>query len=725
MASSTDRPYSKAGPGDGHPFRPYYTPREDAFVVSAPRFSTTNVSSSGSSTGSKAGSSASASGVSSAVSGTRGSTGKSHLGAGPPAAAHNRYFDGSSDEDLLAAAAAGSGSGASPPSGGGLQDRRSLTQIGKALLVAGGLQYASTLLAMPFEVGKLLLQIQWAPREDVWVKHTIRAGARAQQQGVLASNRKARSAKASVTDENGTQVWGDEGRMKRRRLSEAGMVAPRETDMNNVDEPEDMYEGGSPTELLPEAEGDWGELEGKDFGGEDDELSDEEDAEKYFNDLSSRPQRSFASSSHQGVSGTRRKATDQTGYVMRKNMFDEGTRPEFVMPVVFTGGVWEMIKAVARGREGWLGLWKGSFTTFVLDLVAGTVQPMLSSFLSVFVPGSKSLLPLPYTPKPWRTLSVIFASHLITGVLVSPLDLVRTRLIAQSTLPRHRKYRGPYDALVQVLEEEGGWKTTYLHPHLLVPTILDYTFRPFISLATPLFIDHYLRVDPNSSPVLYALWELIVSTIGLGLTLPIETVRRRLQVQARAEWGKKPQTKFGSSLVVKLGADGTEMPTTQSAASRTHSGGQGGVDAQQSNSSIGSHSGSGSRIGIKGLRTCVETRPEAYAGVIDALYRIVTEETTISPKAKVKARPGLSGSADDSAGVHTREGSTASGAGGDGALEMGLARSQILAPSGHSSLGGLGGLYRGFSMGFGANLLVFLLTVVSGERNTGTGWAEI
>lgn len=29
------------------------------------------------------------------------------------------------------------------------------------------------------------------------------------------------------------------------------------------------------------------------------------------------------------------------------------------MPVVVRGGVWEMIKAVARGKEGWAGLWKG------------------------------------------------------------------------------------------------------------------------------------------------------------------------------------------------------------------------------------------------------------------------------------------------------------------------------------------------------------------------------
>jgi len=35
----------------------------------------------------------------------------------------------------------------------------------KSLIAGGVLQYTSTALAMPFEVGKLLLQVQWVPRD--------------------------------------------------------------------------------------------------------------------------------------------------------------------------------------------------------------------------------------------------------------------------------------------------------------------------------------------------------------------------------------------------------------------------------------------------------------------------------------------------------------------------------------------------------------------------------
>ena len=40
---------------------------------------------------------------------------------------------------------------------------------------------------------------------------------------------------------------------------------------------------------------------------------------------------------------------------------EEGTRPEYVIPVGSASGVWGMIKRVGRFRsEGWLALWKGT-----------------------------------------------------------------------------------------------------------------------------------------------------------------------------------------------------------------------------------------------------------------------------------------------------------------------------------------------------------------------------
>ena len=288
---------------------------------------------------------------------------------------------------------------------------------------------------------------------------------------------------------------------------------------------------------------------------------------------------------------------------------------------------------------------------------------------------------------------MLLSSHLITGILVSPLDLVRTRLIAQSTLPAHRKYSGPYDAMQKTLREEGGWKTAYLHPNLLIPTILDFTLRPLLSLGAPLLIEHTLRLEPNTHPVSYAIAELAISPASLCITLPIETVRRRLQLQIR-----KPTS--GSK---------TADSTTGSSRKIT--------SATLQQASVPSHGGitlSTGQVGVRGLRTCVETRPLPYVGVVEAIYRIVTEESATTHIRTPKAAQGSSESVDGAA-------SDASGPAGPSMAQSGI----LAAKTGHSSLGGLRSLYRGFGMAFSANLVVFMLTLVSGERAGPAGWAEI
>ena len=511
-----------------HPLRPYYKPREEvSFVATAP----------------PSGGGGGGAGGGAAV----------PLGSGARA---NRYMPAEADAALAVAS-----------------ENTTPGNFLRGLFLSGALQFSSTCLAMPFEVGKLLLQVQWVPRQDVWARmHVPLPGSR------------------------------------------RGSTASREHDVMDEDP-------------WARARNSW---------DEDDGEPEEAGADEYFREEG----REEAPKAHP-------RRVDSGGYMVPDGVHDDEARPEFVMPVVVRGGVWEMMKAVARGKEGWLGLWKGAVTTFLLDVVSSTLQPLLTSVFSIFAPTVLSPVPISFSPRPIMTLMLLLASHVATGVAVSPLDLVRTRLIAQSTLPAHRKYHGPIDALRKILAEEGGWRTLYLAPTLLIPTLLDNVLRPFLSLVAPLLIENTLRLDPASGPISYALAELLLSTLALGVTLPIETVRRRLQLQ--------PPTPVRPA---RLGGLPTGAPRTAS----------------------------------RGLRTCVETRPVAYTGVTEALYRIITEETTVVP------RKGDDEDAEDAG---------------------------TLAASGYSSLGGLRSLYRGFGMGFSANLLVFVLTLVTGEREGASGWTEL
>lgn len=600
------------------------------FIATAARFSTTGTPDASAASSSKSFGAAAASGPNS-----------------------NRYMSSSDAKPYVATTSAG---------GFGEADA-SISDIFRVLLAGGALQYTSTCLAMPFEVGKLLLQVQWVPRDDVWISITQQATLA--QRRTVTTTRQPKAARPQSQDEESPDAWEQE-------------VAP---EANEWDEEANAHQD---------------ELEDELFEAD---LSDEDDADAYFRDVtskSSRPDTSLYSGRK------KRRMVDASGYVMRKSVYDQGARPEFVMPVVVRGGVWEMMKAVGRGKEGWLGLWKGSLTSFILEVTSSTIQPVISSVLSLFAPTALSPLPLAYAPYPYKTLGLLLSSHLITGILVSPLDLVRTRLIAQSTLPAHRKYSGPYDAIKKTFREEGGWKTAYLHPNLLIPTILDFTLRPLLSLSAPLLIEHTLRLEPNTHPISYAIAELAISTASLCITLPIETVRRRLQLQIRKPSGAKTEEVEASTMRKITSATVQQQQQQQQATTTTTS--HGGITLTTGN------------VGVSGLRTCVETRPIAYVGVVEAIYRIVTEETVATHTRSVakadqsSGEPNDGGASDASASAETHT----------------LAQSGILAAkTGHSSLGGLRSLYRGFGMAFSANLVVFMLTLVSGERAGPAGWAEI
>ncbi|KAI0666342.1 mitochondrial carrier [Trametes maxima] len=267
--------------------------------------------------------------------------------------------------------------------------------------------------------------------------------------------------------------------------------------------------------------------------------------------------------------------TEEHGYIIRQSLLEEGTQPEYVIPVGSADGTWGMMKRLAGFRaEGWLALWKGLLTTSVQNALTSVVQPLVYSLLqSIFSPLSPSLSS-PFGPT-LGTASVLLpvASQVLTGFLLSPLDLIRTRLIVQSSVQRHRTYSGPLDALQQILAQEGGVRGIYLHPHLLVPTLLDCTLRALVPLTLPGLVAANVglgaHISPETHPVQWNIAELLGGIVGSLVLLPFETVRRRLQVQTR----------------------GTARP----------------------------------------IKACVEIRPAPYNGMVDAFWHILTEERSDLP----------------------------------------------------------------------------------------------
>lgn len=386
------------------------------------------------------------------------------------------------------------------------------------------------------------------------------------------------------------------------------------------------------------------------------QLDDEGQVEAYFSDLQSR------GNSTVPTLLLPPRPTSPSGYLRRAGVHDEllGTKPEWIMPVVVQGGVWDMMRTLSKWKgEGWASLWKGQLTTCIWDASAGALQPLVLSLLTaLFLPTTAALsaLPLIHSPRPAPLLVLATLSHVVTTVFLSPLDLVRTRLIVQSSQPQHRKYSGPLDAGTAILREEGGFYTTYLHPHLFFPAVVEGLVRPLLFLSTPLIISRALRIEPSTSPVSFALAEFVLGSAALVLTIPLETVRKRLQIQTRAPF-------------VRGGRPG----------------------------GIG-----------RAWRTCVETRSLPYAGMVDAVYRILTEETGRIPRRRRRSSFNAQ-QEPTSPGPSVRE------------TEI----KEDLGPMGLGVGTGLRQLYRGLGMGIGANVVVLLLGVLAGGGEDRLRWTEM
>ena len=199
--------------------------------------------------------------------------------------------------------------------------------------------------------------------------------------------------------------------------------------------------------------------------------------------------------------------------------------------------------AALYNTSGAVGIWRATNATFLYSILLRTTDSFVRSLLLAIVglpeilgPDPSGLgaglsvtgtagfsgLDLSSSPNPLGSLAIVGLASCITGLLLAPLDLVRTRLIMT---PTSRPPRG----LVHNLRS----LPTLLAPSSLwLPTSLYHTIPQMFSAASPLFLRRQLRVTPELTPSLWSLASFTTSLTDLFLRLPLETVLRRSQVSA-------------------------------------------------------------------------------------------------------------------------------------------------------------------------------------------------
>ena len=198
------------------------------------------------------------------------------------------------------------------------------------------------------------------------------------------------------------------------------------------------------------------------------------------------------------------------------------------------------------GKEGVFGVWKGTNSTFVYGVLLRTIETWLRSCFSALLDlpdpglfqsgirlqgvGSPGILD---SPNPALSVAVVVLAAGMAGYILSPIDMVRTRLILTPVT------RGPR-ALIPSLRALPGFTC----PQNLAPiTLLHSTLPSLMTASTRLFLKAWLKIDPVLTPASYSVSSFFIAIGDLFIRLPLETVLRRGHIAMLAssttqEWSK-------------------------------------------------------------------------------------------------------------------------------------------------------------------------------------------
>ena len=121
--------------------------------------------------------------------------------------------------------------------------------------------------------------------------------------------------------------------------------------------------------------------------------------------------------------------------------------PEHQLTMRTPNSVLEVIAQLWQ-KEGAWGVWKGTNATFIYSVLQSLLENWSRSLLSALfnvpdlgVRGDLDRLVDIASPYPWASLFVAGAAAAITGLILAPLDLVRTRYVPPLLPPPYLRFQ--------------------------------------------------------------------------------------------------------------------------------------------------------------------------------------------------------------------------------------------------------------------------------------------
>ncbi|KAJ8101758.1 mitochondrial carrier domain-containing protein [Lipomyces tetrasporus] len=260
-----------------------------------------------------------------------------------------------------------------------------------------------------------------------------------------------------------------------------------------------------------------------------DDLDDEVDEVQYFSTLgesssrqSVKPKRAGSvSSSGSAESSSSRGSTSKrsnAGWAMQRRksepaaeIYQIGSHRPYLLGAM--GALWT--------KDGPWGVWRGTNVTFVQNIMFTTLESWLSAFFSAVLSlPDPALLEIADSSHPLVSLVASVAATTLTALVLSPLDIVRTKLILTPSDAQPRSIVASLQCLPSLT----------CPSDLLLPTTLLAAVPKLISRGTPYLLRTKWGIEQYTTPMLFSVLSLASSVTELFVRLPLETVLRRGQL---------------------------------------------------------------------------------------------------------------------------------------------------------------------------------------------------
>lgn len=224
--------------------------------------------------------------------------------------------------------------------------------------------------------------------------------------------------------------------------------------------------------------------------------------------------------------------SDESGYIS----LEEAPRPsQWPIGIDKSKSLAASSLFIAR-RQGLLSLWSGLVPFWMHRIGSDVSRVAIEETLEgsqVVTELIDTRVPVLYKKIDSRPGIIPIIAQAVSGFLLSPLEMIYTRLAVQTPYKSEKTYTGTVDALCKVYRNEGGLSGFFPCPLL---TLFVKTVSPVLRILPSMWYAQYFEGFSEDASLVESLGliagQLGVLSLAPLVTLPLETVQRRLFIQS-------------------------------------------------------------------------------------------------------------------------------------------------------------------------------------------------